>query len=131
MSEEVQWSARQREMMLAARRLMLSKDISAAWYDLGFIIKSQEINDRMIELVDHIYKAAESRYETGKGLQQNIFQAQVEQSKLRNEQIGLKTKHRTLEDRIHSLLNRKIYQPIVYMEDLPEPDIKLSRTTRN
>ncbi len=125
-SEDAQWSVKQKEMMIDALRLTLSKDIANAYYDLGFVTKSREINDRMIELVDRILNAAESRYATGRGSQQNIFQAQVELSKLYNEQITLKTKHRTLEDRINSLLNRQSYQPINYINDIEAPDIKLS-----
>jgi cobalt-zinc-cadmium efflux system outer membrane protein len=125
-SEDVQWAAKQKEMMIDALRLTLSKDIANAYYDLGFVTKSREINDRMIELVARILNAAESRYATGRGSQQNIFQAQVELSKLYNEQITLKTKHRALEDRINSLLNRQNYQPIVYVNDIEAPDIKLS-----
>jgi outer membrane protein TolC len=125
-SEEAQWAVRQKEAILDARRLNLSKDIAAAWYDLGFITKSRQINDRMIELLDQIYNAAESRYVTGNGLQQNVFQAQVELSKLYNEQISLKARHRALEDRINALLNRKTFQPVVYSDTLPAPDMKFS-----
>jgi len=126
MSEDAQWSAKQKEMMLDAQRLMLSRNIADAWYELGFITKSREINDRMIELVDRILNAAESRYATGRGQQQNIFQAQVERSKLDTEQISLKSKRRVIENRINSLLNRTAYQPVVYVNDLEEPGIKLS-----
>jgi len=125
-SEDAKWSAKQKEMMLDARRLTLSKNIAEAYYELGFVSKNQEINDRMIELVARMLNAAETRYATAKGLQQDIFQAQVELSKRYNEQITLKTKHRTIEDRIHAMLNRKSYQPVVFKNDLPEPDIKLS-----
>ncbi len=126
MTEDMQWAVKQKEMILDARRRMLSKDIADAYYDLGFVTKSREINERMIELVDRIYNAAENRYASGRGLQQNIFQAQVELSRLYNEQITLKTKYRTLEDRINAFLNRKSYQPVVFKNDLQEPDIKLS-----
>ena len=126
MSEDAQWSAKQKEMMLDAQRLMLSRNIADAWYELGFITKSREINDRMIELVDRILNAAESRYATGRGQQQNIFQAQVERSKLDTEQISLKSKRRVIENRINSLLNRTAYQPVVYVNDLEEPGIQLS-----
>ena len=127
-SEEAHWSARQKQAMLDARRLDLAKDIAAAWYDLGFIAKSRQINDRMIELLDRIYNAAENRYIAGKGLQQNIFQAQVELSKLHNEQISLKARHRILEDRINILLNRKRLEPVAYSDTLPAPDMKFSPT---
>lgn len=125
-SEDAQWSVRQKKEMLKARRLNLSKEIAAAWYDLGFIAKSRQINDRMIELLDRIYNAAENRYVTGRGLQQNIFQAQVELSKLYNEQISLKARHRIIEDRINALLNRKRFQPVVYSDTLPAPEMKFS-----
>jgi len=126
MSEAVQWSADQKEWMLENKRLMLSKDIAQAWYDLGFISKSLEINERMIGLVNRILNAAESRYANGQGLQQNIFQAQVELSKLDDEQISLKTRYRRLEDHINTLLNRNDYQPVVFVNDLKEPEIRLS-----
>ena len=49
--------------------------------------------DVMPELAD--------RYATGKGLQQDVLQAQVELSKLLDEKIQLDKRRRTLEDRIN------------------------------
>ena len=36
-SEDAQWSAKQKLVMLDALRLKLSKDIAYAYYDLGFV----------------------------------------------------------------------------------------------
>jgi outer membrane protein TolC len=126
MSEDAEWSARQKQWVLENRRLTLARDIAQVWYELGFISKSVNINRRMTDLVERILNAAESRYTTGKGLQQNIFQAQVEISKLKDEAISLRTKYRAMEDRINALLSRTDYQPVEFLDDMGDPAIGLS-----
>lgn len=115
----------QKKMLLIAEKLALSKKIADAWYTLGFITKSQEINFRLIQMVQQILRSAESRYATGYGLQQNIFQAQVELSQLTDEKITLKKKNRVTQDRINELLNRKLFQSVKVPSQLKFPDLKI------
>ncbi len=44
----------QKKILLISEELTLSKKIADAWYDLGFVSKSQEINSRLIQMVQQI-----------------------------------------------------------------------------
>lgn len=101
------------EWDLAAKRQVLIRDLSDAYYELGFVAASQEINDRMIAYLDQIARFAETRYSAGKGLQQDILQAQVEHSRLMDERYMLQRQRRALEDRISELLNRSTRQAVM------------------
>ncbi|MBC2714466.1 MAG: TolC family protein [Desulfobacteraceae bacterium] len=125
-SDQAAFAVRQKEMVLNAERLSLSKEIANAYYELGFIAESQDINTRLTQMLQRILRAAESRYATGKGLQQNIFQAQVELSKLTEKSITLRKNHRVAEDRLNELLNREHFESIIPPVNLPSPYFTLS-----
>ena len=105
-SQRATLKAIRQQAMLDAKRLLLAKQIAAAYYELGFIVKSIETNERLTEIVNQLLQVAETRYSTGRGLQQDVLQAQVELSKLFDEKIILKKRQRTATDRINELLNR-------------------------
>ncbi|MBI9083645.1 MAG: TolC family protein [Desulfobacterales bacterium] len=110
---------------LAAKQLFIYRNIADNYYELGFITESQVINRRMTGLMDQILRVAESRYATGKGLQQDILRAQVEQGRLMDQAIALKTKRRRIQDRILQTLNRKGFSEIVppSLSHMPNIDI--------
>ncbi len=114
------------ESVLVASRLTLVRNLSDAYYELGFVAASQEINARLTSYLDQIIRFAETRYASGKGLQQDVLQAQVEQSRLLDTRNILKRQRRAVEDRINALLNRNEYQPIPPPAPARMPDISLS-----
>ncbi len=97
------------ESVLESKKLELIRNLKDAYYELGFVAASLEINARLTTLIDKIVQVAETRYAFGKGLQQDILQAQVEQSRLMDRHNLLKRQRRALEDRINGLLNRNAY----------------------
>jgi outer membrane protein TolC len=105
-SQRAALTAIRQQAMLDAKRLQLAKQIAVGYYELGFIAKSIEINERLTEIVNQLLQVAETRYSTGRGLQQDVLQAQVELSKLLDEKIILEKRRRTATDRINELLNR-------------------------
>ena len=111
---------------LEAARLGLAREVADAWYELGYVTESQLINDEMIELVRRIRRDAESRYAVGRGQQQNIFQAEVERSRLEVEAIRLENRRKSIQDRLHELTNRRRYRAIEPPSDLPEPNFRFS-----
>jgi cobalt-zinc-cadmium efflux system outer membrane protein len=113
------------EAMLKARQLELARQIATSYYELGFTAASERINDRLTVLVTKLLKVAETRYAAGMGLQQDVFQAQVELSRLLDEKIILVRQHRTLEDRINELLNRESFMQVTPTPELTFPDLKL------
>ena len=84
-----------------------------------------KINARLTDIVSQLLRVAETRYATGRGLQQDVLQAQVELSKLLDEKIILNRKRRTLEDRINGLLNRESFSPVAPPQGLNFPGLEL------
>jgi outer membrane protein TolC len=80
-------------------------------------------------MVSQLLKVAETRYATGKGLQQDVLQAQVELSKLLDEKILLQKKQRTLEDKMNELLNREGYTPVVPPKEMEFLNLQLDLET--
>ncbi len=114
------------QAVLEARKLELARKIASTYFELGFIAKGQEINLRLADMMKQIIRNAETRYATGRGLQQNIFQAQVELSKLIDEKIILGKKRRVKVDRVNELLNRLGFTPVNPPASIKCPDQKLN-----
>jgi outer membrane protein, heavy metal efflux system len=124
-SQRAAIKAIRQEAILNAKRLELARQIASAYYELGFVASGQKINERLIKMLTQLLKVSESRYASGQGLQQDVLQAQVEVSKLLDEQITLDKNSRMLEDRINSLLNRESFTPVIPPENPPFPDLVL------
>lgn len=121
-SQQAAIKAIRQEAILKAKRLELARKIATAYYELGFVISGQKTNERLLNMLTQLLRVSETRYASGQGLQQDVLQAQVELSKLLDEQITLVKKRRTLEDQINSLLNRESFIPVTPPKSLPYPD---------
>ncbi len=111
--------------VLQAKKYELARQIAVAYYELGYVNQGLEINARLTELVEQLRKVAESRYATGKGLQQDVLEAHVELTKLLDEKVSLERQYRNLEDRINELLNRDRFNSVSPPGRLAYPDLKL------
>jgi cobalt-zinc-cadmium efflux system outer membrane protein len=114
-----------RQAILDAKRLELARKIAVAYYELGFVATSLETNAQLTDIVSQLLGVAETRYATGRGLQQDVLQAQVELSKLLDEKITLERTRRTLEDRINELLNRESFIAVSPPMNVSYPDLQL------
>ncbi len=94
------------DFQVQGKRLEIAKNLAAAWYDLGFIRKSLEINDNLKTIVTQVLRVAETRYATGEGLQQDILAGQVQHSELIDEGVNLESRERVVRAQLGSLLNR-------------------------
>jgi outer membrane protein TolC len=121
-------NAIRQQAVLDAKRLELARKIAGAYYELGFVDASLKINTQLTDIVSQLLGVAETRYATGRGLQQDVLQAQVELSKLLDEKIQLDKRRRTLEDQINELLNRESFTPVQPPKDLSYPDLELNIT---
>ncbi len=124
-SQRAALKAVRQEAVLEAKRLELARQIAITSYDLGFVVSSLKINKRLTAIVSQLLGVAETRYATGRGLQQDVLQAQVEMSKLLDEKIILNRKRRTLQDRINGLLNRDKFSAVQPQQDLSFPGLEL------
>lgn len=98
--------AMEADFQVQNKRLEIAKNLTEAWFNLGFIRKSLQINENLKTIVTQILRVAETRYATGEGLQQDILAGQVQHSELIDEGINLVSRERNIRAQIGSLLNR-------------------------
>ena len=70
-------------------RLQLVRKVKTRWWQLYYVDRALETVDRNQDLLGQFIKVAKTKYETGKGLQQDVLLAQLELSKLIDQRIQL------------------------------------------
>src|SRR3989304_5358412 len=65
------------------------KDVKTAYYDLSHVYRATEVVERNKRILEDFAKIAEARYSVGEGIQQDVFKAHVEVSKMVDEVIML------------------------------------------
>ena len=98
-------NASQQEFIFESNQLRVIREISQTWYELGFIRYNLSIIASLEEIIQQTLKIAETKYYTGKGLQQDILTAQVRLSGLIDERISLEGKRQQYESDMAELLN--------------------------
>lgn len=111
--------------LIEAKRLELIKSLSTTFYDLGFVVESLQVNAELTQMVSRMLQVAEAGYASGKSLQQDVFQAQVELGKLIDERVSLEKRKRTMAARINELLNRPEFLEIEVPVDPGSLEIQL------
>ena len=104
--------------------LQLTAELKQAYYRLHFVHQATDILHRQQQFLDQLTRIAETRYAVGKGIQQDILRAQVEQSLLENRLTLLEQERGSLEARINRLLNRTNNAPLARPADYEKPVIE-------
>ncbi len=91
---------------LEERKLELKRMVREAWYQLYFIDRSLGIVERNIRILDDFITLAETKYSVGQGVQQDVFKAQVERSKLLDARISLEQQRKSQQANLNALLYR-------------------------
>jgi cobalt-zinc-cadmium efflux system outer membrane protein len=94
------------------------KDVKAAYYDLSHIYRTTEVAQRNKKILEDFAKIAETRYAVGEGIQQDVFKAHVEVSKMVDELIMLSQRKKALEAKLNALLNRSPETPMGEPEEV-------------
>jgi outer membrane protein TolC len=102
------------------RILEIIRGVKETYYQIYFTDKSLEILAKNTRILDDFITIAENRYAVGQGVQQDIFKAQLEKSKLLDMRITLEQQRRSLEIRMNSLLYRPAATPV---GAIPDPQI--------
>jgi outer membrane protein, heavy metal efflux system len=116
-----------REDYQAARNFILS-ELKQNYYQLCQLQKSIEIARKNKQLLEDFAKIASTRYSVGEGLQQDVFKAQVEVTKMMDELISMEEMRRGTQAKINVLLARNpqdslgetaelMFQKVNYSED--------------
>lgn len=106
MREEAGFNAEAERWVVAERRIELRRMVKEAWYQIYLMDRSLETVAGNITLLDDLIRLAESMYSVGKAGQQEVFQAQLERSKMEALRIGLEQKRRSLVASLNSLVYR-------------------------
>ena len=97
---------------LEERKLELARMVKESYYQIYFIDRSLTIVDKNIRVFDNFITLAQSRYSVGQGMQQDIFKAQVERSKMLDMRITLEQQRKSREASLNTLLSRPTDTPI-------------------
>ena len=97
-------------------------EVKDAYFDLYYLTKAIGIITKTKALLEQFTKIAEVRYSVGKGIQQDVLKAQVEFSKLIEQQTVLEQRKQIAEARLNSLLYREPESPLGVPAELKPRD---------
>ncbi|MDD2335800.1 MAG: TolC family protein [Geobacteraceae bacterium] len=108
------------------RKLQLTRMVKETYYQLYYIDRSLGIVDRNIRILDDFITLAETKYSVNKGLQQDVFTAQVERSKMLDLQISLEQQRKSGEANLNALLSRPALTPVGSIADVKMQPLTLN-----
>ena len=86
-------------------RLSLAADVAAVWWQLAYLREATAIVARNQDLMREFVAIARTKYEVGKGLQQDVLLAELELSKLADLAIRLTGQTEVQQARLNALLD--------------------------
>ena len=113
------------------RKLELARMVKETCYQLWAVDKSLQIIDKNLRIIADFVTIAESKYSVGQGVQQDIFKAGLEKSKMLDMQISLKQQRKSLEANLNYLLYRPGTSPVGNIPDFTLPHLSLSAEQLN
>ena len=107
-------------------RWLLLRDVKQAWWSLLYLDHALKIMAANQRLLQQFVDIAQSKYQVGQGLQQDVLLAQLELSKLLDNTLSLQAARDSVRARLNSLIDRSSDQPIVLtvMPDEHLPTLK-------
>lgn len=92
--------------------------VKETFYELYITDRSLEVVEKNREVLKEFVKIAETKYSVGKGIQQDVLKAQVELSKLLDEQIRLEQTRQAAAAKLNAILNRVPQTPLGRTEEV-------------
>ncbi|MEI6306493.1 MAG: TolC family protein [Deltaproteobacteria bacterium] len=130
--EEIsQYEAETYKWAIEERKLELTRMVKETYYQLWAVDKGLEIVDKNLRILADFVAIAESKYSVGQGVQQDIFKAGLEKSKMLDMQISLKQQRRSLEANLNFLLFRQGNVPVGTINDFILPQLIFSAEQLN
>lgn len=113
------------------RKLELARMVKETYYQLWAVDKSLEVIDKNLRIMEDFVTIAESKYSVGQGVQQDIYKAGLEKSKMLDMQITLRQQRKSLEATLNYLLYRPGNTPVGKIADFVLPQVTLSAEQLN
>jgi len=107
------------EQIESVRRAVMA-ELKAAYFQLAYLSKTLTILEQDGELLKQVGQAADARYRSGMGSQQDLLQAQLQQTKLLREIAMHHLEVGKLDARLKQLLNRPQDSPDIEPAELTE-----------
>jgi outer membrane protein TolC len=121
--EVARYEAESYKWAIEERKLELTRMVKETWYQIYAVDKSLEVVEKNIRIISDFVTIAESRYSVGQGVQQDIFKAALEKSKMLDMQITLQQQRKSLAANLNYLLYRPATVPIEKIADFELPKI--------
>lgn len=96
-------------------RLKVARNARELYYQLFYLKNAEAVTEKNLNLLDDFIRLTETRYEVGKGLQQDVLKAQVERSRLTDKLFSLQQQKLSARADLNALLARSESKPF----DLP------------
>lgn len=93
-------------------RLQLIKNVKSKWWQLYYMDRALETVGNNQALLRQFINVAKTKYETGKGLQQDVLLSQLELSRLMDQDIQLQAIRRNQAIQLNILMDRSANDPI-------------------
>jgi len=129
--EVAQFEAESYRWTIEERKLELTRMVKETYYQLWAVDKSMEIIDKNLRILADFVTIAESKYSVGQGVQQDIFKAGLEKSKMLDMQITLRQQRKSLEANLNYLLYRPGNTSVGTIADFTLPQLPLSAEQLN
>lgn len=105
-------------------RLQLIKNVKGKWWQLYYLDRALDTVDNNQALLRQFIAVAKTKYETGKGLQQDVLLSQLELSKLLDQDIQLQAIRRNQAIQLNILMGRPangfILLPDIVSKEMPD-----------
>lgn len=105
---------------LVASELALGQQIASASWDFAYLRRSVDAVDSTLGLLDDLITITRTRYETGRGLQQDILRLQTERTKLDDRRALLEQQARSAERKVALLVGRGPEEATIHAPLLPD-----------
>lgn len=114
---DLQGSIAESESMIAEQQFhelqnQLIKQAKLIYYDLSYVEVALETVHNNKDLLSDFVSIAETRYEVGRGLQQDVLRAQVALSKMIDQELKLIQKKVDLQAQLNALMNKPANLPL-------------------
>ena len=110
-------------------QLQLIRQVKEAWFGLYLQERTLERTDASLKLFDDLISLTVNRYETGKGVQQDVLKAQVERSILQERRLAIAQLRNSALASLNALRNQPAEIPVVIPADPPAPANEFSIET--
>ncbi len=107
------------------KRNEIVRRVKEVFFELYVVDRSLEVVEKNREVLREFVKIAETKYGVGKGIQQDVLKAQVELSKLLDEQIRLEQSHQAAGARLNAILNRPPQTPLARTEEVLKDEVQV------